>query len=717
MAADLLGAMRVEIIGDNSKLDKSIDNSEKKANSFSKTLKTLFAGIVVTAAVKEIAKIGKELIDSASDAEETKNKFNVVFASVADDAKAASDRIRDEFKLSESTTENFLSGVGDITSGLGATSEQALLAAEQITTLGLDIDSFANLSGGAEQAVKALTSLFTGEREAAKALGIVINDTNLKQFAEDSGLVFKELSPLEKGFLSLELATSQSQLAIGDFSRSIDSFANRQKIAKEAVEDLKVEIGKRLLPVATESIELFGELTGALAEFIKERNRLRDAELAADLGTESIDQRILLLREENKELQLRFDRIKSGSEANQTLAEIDRKVVEEQLAGIKQQIEGNNAIIGVVERGIELRKQEAAAIKAGETAAAEEAAAEAERLERLADLIQARKDAISQLNENIQAIETAAKAEVITEEEKIAAIIDAETDFQKELLQLGFDGVENSRGLLDIGDQNLIDSVERRKELLEGFEEERLTATQIAADEKLSAALSEEEAIKERDTRIAEFRIEKDKETNDKLVEQRQAAIESITSILSTFDSIGDAFADAELQRLEESGASQEELDKKKAQFAKENAIRERAAALFQIGVDTPAAIVKALTAGPILGPILAVAIGALAGAQAIALLATPLPKFAQGGIVAGNSFVGDSVPAMVNSGEMILNRQQQAQLFSMANGSTTNNNTTNTNTINNNAMFALGNRAQLDQAAKILFEPLERERQRRGAV
>jgi TP901 family phage tail tape measure protein len=43
-------------------------------------------------------------------------------------------------------------------------------------------------------------------------------------------------------------------------------------------------------------------------------------------------------------------------------------------------------------------------------------------------------------------------------------------------------------------------------------------------------------------------------------------------------------------------------------------------------------------------------------------------PSFQNGGIVGGNSFSGDNVAANVNSGEMILNRQQQSQLFNMAN-------------------------------------------------
>ena len=42
--------------------------------------------------------------------------------------------------------------------------------------------------------------------------------------------------------------------------------------------------------------------------------------------------------------------------------------------------------------------------------------------------------------------------------------------------------------------------------------------------------------------------------------------------------------------------------------------------------------------------------------------------KFESGGIVGGTSFSGDKVVAHVNSGEMILNREQQTRLFDMAN-------------------------------------------------
>lgn len=54
----------------------------------------------------------------------------------------------------------------------------------------------------------------------------------------------------------------------------------------------------------------------------------------------------------------------------------------------------------------------------------------------------------------------------------------------------------------------------------------------------------------------------------------------------------------------------------------------------------------------------------AMAGVQT-----AQIAKYETGGIVGGTDYTGDRVPARVNSGEMILNKQQQSQLFAIANG------------------------------------------------
>jgi len=77
--------------------------------------------------------------------------------------------------------------------------------------------------------------------------------------------------------------------------------------------------------------------------------------------------------------------------------------------------------------------------------------------------------------------------------------------------------------------------------------------------------------------------------------------------------------------------------------------------------VSTSKHWIEAIAAVASLGAVVATAISAASKPN--------LQKFAEGGIVGGSSFTGDRVPAMVNSGEMILNKTQQARLFKIANG------------------------------------------------
>lgn len=74
------------------------------------------------------------------------------------------------------------------------------------------------------------------------------------------------------------------------------------------------------------------------------------------------------------------------------------------------------------------------------------------------------------------------------------------------------------------------------------------------------------------------------------------------------------------------------------------------------------------------LGPWAWAAFSAAGLAQVAAVISQihSLTGYANGGIVGGNSFSGDRVMARVNSGEMILNRSQQANLFNMIGGGVT---------------------------------------------
>jgi len=101
-----------------------------------------------------------------------------------------------------------------------------------------------------------------------------------------------------------------------------------------------------------------------------------------------------------------------------------------------------------------------------------------------------------------------------------------------------------------------------------------------------------------------------------------------------------------------------------------------RAAAIAGATIDTYKAATGAyasLAGVPYVGP----ALGAAAAAAAISVGLANVQRirnagsFQDGGVVPGTSFTGDNLTARVNSGEMVLNRAQQSQLFNMANGGT----------------------------------------------
>ena len=76
---------------------------------------------------------------------------------------------------------------------------------------------------------------------------------------------------------------------------------------------------------------------------------------------------------------------------------------------------------------------------------------------------------------------------------------------------------------------------------------------------------------------------------------------------------------------------------------------------------------------------------GAITGVLALFAM---IPKFANGGIIGGSKFSGDSNLARVNSGEAILNGSQQARLFKVLNGNTP------VNSLNGQVEFKISDKA-----------------------
>lgn len=111
---------------------------------------------------------------------------------------------------------------------------------------------------------------------------------------------------------------------------------------------------------------------------------------------------------------------------------------------------------------------------------------------------------------------------------------------------------------------------------------------------------------------------------------------------------------------------------------SKESAKAQKVLALGEIAVQTGVAIAQGISSAmsvPFPANLVAIAttIATVVANIASAVSTVKGAKFANGGIVGGNSYTGDNLTVRVNSGEMILNTRQQAELFAVANGQPTN--------------------------------------------
>jgi DNA repair exonuclease SbcCD ATPase subunit len=165
------------------------------------------------------------------------------------------------------------------------------------------------------------------------------------------------------------------------------------------------------------------------------------------------------------------------------------------------------------------------------------------------------------------------------------------------------------------------------------------------------------------DSRLARS-IQTSKLFQDATTSAFSAFSQSITNDLNTGSAVLDAFISSLVGGLTTILSNLVTSQLAKSLVAKKEIATEQAK-------STANAISIGTSAAAALGPAGILSAPGLIGSQVALVngLFAPLYAFAQGGIVPGGSFVGDKVPALLNSGEMILNNSQQSRLFGMLNG------------------------------------------------
>lgn len=210
--------------------------------------------------------LGAKFIKTASDYQESLNKVDVAFGSASDSVKKFSETAGKNFGIDKSSALDMAAQFGDMATSMGISQKNAGSLATSLVGLAGDLNSFKNLKG--DMAKTALNAIFTGETESLKMLGVVMTETNLKQFALAHGITKKidKMRQDEKVMLRYNYVMAMTKNAQGDFTRTISGFANQTRVLNDNFNTLSITLGTILLPYANKAI---GVVIGLLEKFNK----------------------------------------------------------------------------------------------------------------------------------------------------------------------------------------------------------------------------------------------------------------------------------------------------------------------------------------------------------------------------------------------------------------------------------------------------------------
>ena len=232
-------------------LTTKIDQSglNKGMASLKGAITKLGAAIGVAFGVRALVQFGKQAVQLASDLQEVQNVVDVAFGDMAYKIESFSKTAIENFGISELTAKRTASTYMAMAKGMGIAEDVASDMAITMTGLTADIASFYNMSQ--ERADVILKSVYTGETETLKQLGIVMTEVNLENFAMSKGIT-KSLSAMtqqEKTMLRYQFVLEQTRLARGDFVRTQDSWANQTRILAERWKEMQTVFGEAFMTI------------------------------------------------------------------------------------------------------------------------------------------------------------------------------------------------------------------------------------------------------------------------------------------------------------------------------------------------------------------------------------------------------------------------------------------------------------------------------------
>lgn len=200
------------------------------------------------------------------------NLFTVAMGDYAEQGMAYANKMQIALGVNAGEAMRYMGVFQQMGTSMGFTQERAYTLSQTLTQLGYDWSSYYNLD--TEESFTKLQSAIAGETEPVRRLGIDISSARLQQELYNLGIhkSVEKLSQADKATLRYIALLKQSQNAMGDLSRSIDSPSNALRMLNAQWEVAKREIGSvfipmliKILPPAIAVVRVLGDIARSIA--------------------------------------------------------------------------------------------------------------------------------------------------------------------------------------------------------------------------------------------------------------------------------------------------------------------------------------------------------------------------------------------------------------------------------------------------------------------
>ena len=250
---------------------KGSDGAKKLSDSLGMIKKVGVAAAVLYVGNK-IKELGTFAIESASKMDELANVTQQVFESSTKEIEQWAKTIDKEVGRSIYQMQNFASVYGSMFKGAGFDTSFFKQISKDLATFTADFSSFFNVTD--DEAFTAIKGALTGETEALKRYGLILNDTTMAEYALSKGIKEKwqELDTATKMQLRYNKLMEMTTYIQGDASRTIDGYANSLKKAEGLIDNIATAIGHKLLPFATKVVHMFNGIAEAVDDMLSKKS-------------------------------------------------------------------------------------------------------------------------------------------------------------------------------------------------------------------------------------------------------------------------------------------------------------------------------------------------------------------------------------------------------------------------------------------------------------